>query len=125
MPHSIYLIIHVIGLALTVQAVGMAVVSASRATEPDAGEASNRKMIAMFHGIGLFLLLLGGFGTLARLGITFPWWPAWLWVKLIVWITFGASTVMIRKRPETARLWMFLAVVLVAISATMAIMKPF
>jgi len=124
MPHSIYLIIHVIGLALTVQAVGMAVVSASRATEPDAGEGSDRKIIAMFHGIGLILLVLGGFGMLARLGIMFPW-PIWIWVKLIVWITFGASTVMIRKRPETARLWMFLAVVLVAISATMAIMKPF
>ena len=125
MSYSFYLILHVIGLALTVQAVGMAIVSSSRSVDSNTDDISSaRKTIAILHGIGLFLLLLGGFGMLARLEIMFPW-PIWLWVKLVVWITFGASTVMIRKRPETSGLWMILSIVLVAIAAVMAIVKPF
>jgi uncharacterized membrane protein len=123
MSHSIYLILHLIGLAMTVQAVGMAIVSASRSAANGA-DSSAKRSIAMFHGIGLFLLILGGFGMLARLAIPFPF-PGWVWVKLLVWLTFGASTVMIRKRPETSAMWMVLAVVLVAIAAIMGVTKPF
>ena len=98
--------------------VGMAIISSRGSVE------GHKKMISILHGIGVFLLLLGGFGMLARLGIGFPW-PGWLWVKLVIWFAFAGSTVMIRKSGAMAKQWTIVAGVLVALAAIMAILKPF
>lgn len=61
-------------------------------------EFANRKMIAITHGIGLFLILLGGFGMLARLGIIWPW-PGWIVAKFIIWLAYGGLLTLVYKKP--------------------------
>jgi len=41
----------------------------------------------LFHGLGLVILLVAGFGLIAKLQIGFPWWVV---VKLVLWLAFGA-----------------------------------
>ena len=47
----------------------------------------HRKIGLRFHGIGLLLLLFGGFGLIAKLKTGFAWWVI---VKLALWFGFGA-----------------------------------
>lgn len=122
MPKDIYLILHIAGIILTVQALAVASFLAFKG-DIHANEKAP-KIIHIVHGVGLFLVILGGFGMIAKLGIGFPW-PGWLWVKLGVWVVFGGATVVIRKYPDSGRAWFFMITALVVLAAAMAILKPF
>jgi hypothetical protein len=77
------------------------------------------------HGIGLFLVLLGGFGMLARLELVSGGLPGWVWAKLAIWLTLGGLMVLPYRRPQFARA-VFLAVpTLGLIAALLALTKPF
>jgi hypothetical protein len=83
-----------------------------------------RKPVAITHGIGLFLVLLGGFGMLARLGIHWPW-PGWVLVKVVIWIILGAlGAVAARKTTLAQPLW-WMTIVLGGLAAYVAGNKPF
>jgi uncharacterized membrane protein SirB2 len=47
----------------------------------------HRRIGVIFHGIGLVILLVAGFGLIAKLQIGFPWW---IIAKLVLWLAFGA-----------------------------------
>lgn len=115
---TVYQLIHVIGIALVVQALGAAVVLAGSDRVARWYRAS---MIG--HGIGTFLILLAGFGMLARLEITGAF-PGWVWVKLGIWVIVAALPFLLRRRPNLASAAWALTLVLVAAAATMAIFKP-
>ena len=70
-------------------------------------------------------MLLGGFGMLARLGIVQGTFPAWLWVKLVIWGMLAAALVIPRRRPTLARPLLLSLPVLGGLAAYMAIYKPF
>ncbi len=57
---------------------------------------AKQRWASISHGVGMFLLLLGGFGMLARLGIHWPW-PGWIVLKLGIWIVFGFWLVVTRR----------------------------
>ena len=88
MSYAVYKFLHIIGIAAIVMALGGAIVGTQVAGEKPA---STRKLIALTHGIGMVLVLLGGFGMLAKLGIHgFPWWVAaksLLWLLLGIWLS--------------------------------------
>ncbi len=44
---------------------------------------SGRRLVTIGYVVGLFLILLGGFGMLARLGIIEGGLPGWIWFKLV------------------------------------------
>ena len=58
------------------------------------GEKST-KGAAIGHGIGLLLILVSGFGMQAVYKLGFP---VWLIIKLVIWITFGGSMVLAKRR---------------------------
>ena len=118
----VYKIIHLTGIAMTLMALGGLMVHAIAGGQK--ADLSWRKPVMATHGIGMFLVLLGGFGMLARLGIHWPW-PGWVFVKFGVWLLLGAFTVPIYKSPSRAKgLWLAL-VVLFVLAAYMALYKPF
>ncbi len=82
-----------------------------------------RKWAAMFHGIGLFLVLLGGFGLLARLQGGAPL-PLWIYIKLGVWIILGAAPALVYRKHEYARLIWLATLVLALVAACVALYKP-
>jgi hypothetical protein len=122
MSIAVYRVIHMLGLILLFQSLG-----ASLLYVRNGGSMSEnplRTVLNRMHGTGLLLLLLGGFGMLAKLDITWPL-PAWAWVKVVVWLTMGASLTMVKKNPGSAKLWWSLIIVLGLIAAIMGSMKPF
>ncbi len=120
MPYELYKILHLIGLAATVA--GLAGVAAHTLNGGEKGQGF-RKGAVITHGVGLGLLLLGGFGMLARLGIHWPW-PNWVIAKLGVWIVFGGLIALGKKAGPAKILW-FVQLGLVGLAAWLAIAKPF
>ncbi len=121
MPYEIYKIIHLTGIVMTVIALGGLSMHAILG-----GEKKNpfRKPAMITHGVGLLFALVGGFGMLARLSIHWPW-PTWVVIKFAIWLAFGAAAAMVYRKPVLNHGVWWGSVVLVALAATSAIMKPF
>ena len=124
MSHQFYNVVHIVGIILVMSALGGAAVRAMTVTAEEL--ASTRRMLALLHGIGAFLVLLGGFGMLARLssreGVGFP---GWLWVKLLIWGTLAVALFIPRRQPTLARPLLLALPLLGGLAAYMAIYKPF
>lgn len=118
LSYSIYKLIHLVAIFLLLTGLGglWALKAAADASEYP----KLRKLLMAIHGIALFLVLLGGFGTMARLGISTPW-PTWIWVKLGIWIVLGALPAILNRGSGVAKLAMFLAPLLAAVAAWAAI----
>lgn len=57
-----------------------------------------RKLGAITSGIGLLLLLVSGFGMVARYGFNYT--DLWLIIKYGIWLALGCATVLVNRRPE-------------------------
>jgi hypothetical protein len=123
MPHEFYNVVHIVGIILLMSALGGAAVRAMTAGGEDSP--GTRRLLAVLHGLGAFLVLLGGFGMLARLGIMHGGsFPGWVWVKLLVWVTLGIALILPRRRPQLARPLLLALPLLGGLAAFMAIYKP-
>ncbi len=122
-PYETYKLIHLLGFWLIVLALGGLSLHAINGGTRTSNTA--RRLVAITHGVGLFLVLLGGFGLLARIGVVHGGFPGWVWVKLAVWVTIGALLALPYRRPELGRVLWVAIPVLGAVAASMAIYKPF
>ena len=123
MSYQAYKVIHLVGIFLTLGALaGLALAAASGATKQTNPA---RRLIAVFHGVGLFVVLLGGFGLLARLGITHGSFPGGVWAKLGLWVLIGALVAVPYRRPDLARAVFVSIPLLGGLAAWLAIFKPF
>ena len=121
-PYEMYKVLHLLsvmllflcfgGLAIYVAAGG------TRAANP------NRTLVAALHGTAAFLVLLGGFGLLARLGLVQGRFPLWVWIKLGVWVVLGVAVLLPYRRPALARPLFLLYPVLGGLAAWAAVYKP-
>lgn len=118
MPYAIYKLLHVVGLMLLFLGIGGLLLGA----RSEQGRAS--KGPAILYGVGLAVMLVAGFGMMARLGIDWPW-PGWLVAKLAVWLTIGALPVLVGRQILPRGLAWLLAAVLGGVAAWLAINKPF
>lgn len=118
--YLIYKLIHLLGLGMVFLSFGGMTMHAILG-----GEKQNdwRKPAIIGHGLGLFLMLLGGFGLLARMGIHWPW-PPWVTGKFVIWLLFGGSVALIYKKPAMSKLLWFVSVALLGVAAYLALFKP-
>jgi hypothetical protein len=115
-----YKLIHIFGIALLMLALGAACYKAVYD-----GSAAGRRLIAATHGAALIVILTGGFGLMARLGIVQGTdWPFWIWLKLAIWIILGGATVFIRKSPQVAKAAWIGVPLLAVLAAYLAFTKP-
>jgi len=121
MSLEFYKILHISGLillffglssALTVKMVGVNFTG------------SVKKMAFITHGVGLLLLLVGGFGMLARLGIT-GGLPNWVLAKLGVWLLLGGAVALAKRKGQWGTPLMVLFVALGILATWLGITKPF
>jgi len=122
--HELYNVVHIVGLALLMLALGgIAFTMDGAGTHRASG---SRRTVLLIHGAGIFLMLLGGFGMLARLEMfEESSWPGWLWVKIAVWGTLGLAAFVPIRFPRAARPLLVIVPVLAGVAAYMAIYKPF
>jgi hypothetical protein len=119
-PYELYRLIHFAGIFLTFLALGGLTLRALTG----GGEAVLARRIALAsHGFGLFLVLLGGFGMLARLG-PHGAMGTWVWIKLGVWLVLGAAVVVAKRLPKASTLLWALLPVLGLVAAWSAQSKP-
>jgi len=86
------------------------------------GEGDRPKLLSIFHGVGLVLLLVAGFGMLARLGIMWPW-PGWVIVKVVLFAILGGFPALSRRFDAGLGWW--IAIILILLAAWTGVMKPF
>jgi hypothetical protein len=75
-----------------------------------------RKLTASLHGTALFIILLGGFGMLARLGIAQGGLPPWIYAKLGIWAVMAVMGTVMYRTPVVAK-WMLVALPLLGMVA--------
>ena len=88
------------------------------------GSDSNRKLLSIAHGVGLLVALVAGFGLMARYEIHWPW-PGWLIVKMVLWLSFGASIALFKRLPQLRTPIWFGAWGLFLVAAYLGVHRPF
>lgn len=120
-----YKTIHLVGLMmLFISLGGLALLGGLGA---DAQRAKPyRAVLSAFHGLGLLLLIVAGFGLLARLGAAKPAdWGGWVHAKMVLWLLFGAAVVPLKRMPQLGRLWLVVLTAMGGVTAWIALFKPF
>lgn len=119
-PFLVYKTFHLVGVMLTVVALGgMAIHAANGGTRE---QSLTRRLTTAIHGTGLLLVLVAGFGMLARLdGST---GSGWVVIKLGIWLLLGGAALVPYRRPQFARVLFVAVPLLAALAAIMAITKP-
>lgn len=120
--YSVYRLVHLFGIILLFVVLGGLSYGAAR---PGTTGAAPRRLATILHGVALFIVLLGGFGLMARLGIVHGLaWPGWVWAKLAVWLLAGAAVMVPKRKPEWALGLFVLLPILGGLAAWLAIFKP-
>ncbi len=119
MSYLVYKVIHYVGLFALVTTAGAAL---ARGARPDAFEDPWRKRLGILHGLSLFLVLLGGFGMLARLGLGMG---GWVWAKVAIWLVLGGLLAVGRRSAAWSSRLLVLVPFLAALAGIIAFTKPF
>jgi len=113
--------LHLLGVFMLFIALGGVILHQINAT---ARENIWRKPVAITHALGMVLVLVGGFGMLARLRITWTW-PGPVTAKIVLRHLFGALIAVIRRAPALAKPLWWVTIVLGALAAYLALNHPF
>lgn len=118
MSYEFYKLLHLLSVLFLFTALGSLLV---RATDAGGGV---KRLASIVHGVSLVLILVAGFGLMARLGLT-EGLPGWVIAKIVVWLLIGLAIVPIKRQPGWATaLWVVLPI-LGGIAAWLAVAKPF
>ena len=109
MDPLIYKVLHLLGAFMVFLAYGALIARSALAAD----DRRFRRLGAITSGVGLLLLLLGGFGMQARYGYKFE---PWIWGKIVLWVLLGVLIVFINRRPHLsmALWWVTLLIGLIA-----------
>ncbi len=123
MSTELYKILHLGSLFFVFASLG-GMVLASRA---GAVSAATRKLVAITHGVALFLVFFAGFGLLKFVQVSHnpATWPLWLWAKFAIWLFLGAALVLVRKKPQLSTFFWIGLPLLGFVGAWLAFYKPF
>ncbi len=112
MSAEFYTVLHLAGIALVMVALG------------GTWQNAKAKVPAILHGVGTLVILVSGFGMVAKYGNDLGS-SGWIHAKLGVWLVVGALLVVARKLPKLAALVYLGGPALVAVAAYLVIHKPF
>lgn len=121
MPYEFYKVLHLVGIFMIMLGYGGLVVTRLRGLDK---ESPGRALSNMTHGIGMLLMLVAGFGLLAKAQINWPW-PGWVWGKLAIWLLLGGLIAIVRRKQQAAKPMWWVVLALSAVAAYFAIYKPF
>ena len=110
MTREFYLIIHLTGISLLALGVGGMMAGGEK-----------RKTFAMLQGLGLLVMLVSGFGLIAKLGGGFPHFAI---VKIVLWLVIGMLPMLFRKLKTPLPAAILISLILVGTMAYLGVMKP-
>jgi uncharacterized membrane protein SirB2 len=113
MPYEIYKIIHVVFIVLFFSVYGMAAVKAKSGDNP--------KFEKMLTGIFLLLIMVGGMGLGARLGVLKGGWPLWINIKMAIWVIVGVGgTIVLKRKPQFSIKYFWFSSILLVMASYLA-----
>lgn len=118
MSYQFYTVLHLVGVLFLFTSLGALAATASSTRAP------LRRIATIAHGVALAVILVAGFGLLARLGF-FGDIPIWAWTKMGLWLILGVVVFPLKRRPEWAPVLWLVIPVLGGIAAWLAVVKPF
>ncbi len=118
MSMLVYKVLHIFGILLAFVSLGGLTLQAL-AGQP--GGDRGRRLASITHGVALVVILVSGFGLLAKLQLGFP---GWAWLKVTIWLVVGGLVVAIRRLPQYATVFWFGLPVLGGLAAYLALTKP-
>lgn len=119
MSYEFYRLVHFLGIFLAISAISGQIIAAML-MQPKQNAA--KRFLAINHGVGLVIALVGGFGLLAKIGGGFT---GWVNGKIIIWVLFGFWGALAFRQQKWARaLWLGM-IALGVIAAYLARYKPF
>ena len=121
MSYEFYKLMHLVGIVLLFSGL------VSMLTLKVAGipvEGSVKKFSFITHGLGLLLILVGGFGLLARLQLMADM-PKWVYVKLLVWLFMGGAISLVKRKGHLGWSLYIVLLCVFAIAGYVALSKPF
>jgi NAD/NADP transhydrogenase beta subunit len=110
MTPAFYHVLHVIGAILVFVGIGSLLSSNG-----------NARTGAIYHGIGLLILLIAGFGLIAKLKIVYT--STFVLAKLGIWLALGFLPVLAKKRTLNPGFIVGIAIVLGATAAYLGYTK--
>ncbi|MES2745379.1 MAG: hypothetical protein V4655_08120 [Bdellovibrionota bacterium] len=120
MSFDFYKVMHFFGLFMVFSALGGQIAIALNGG--DSKQQPARKWIGIYHGLGLFIMLVAGFGMIAKASIGFP---GWIIGKMAIWIILGGiGAVAARKKNLAGMVWT-IVILLGLTAAYLAHYKPF
>lgn len=120
MSYEIYKLIHLLGLFLLISGL-MGVYYTVKSGV--AFQGNIKKFSFALHGLGLLLILVSGFGLLARLGMAANM-PSWVYIKLTIWIFFAIIISVLKRKSHIGWPLFVLLMAGYLIAAYTAIYKP-
>lgn len=120
--YEVYKLFHFIGLVLLFTGL-FSLLTLKLTNQPLEGRV--RKFVFITHGVGLALVLISGFGLLARLGLV-QGLPKWVYIKLAAWLFMGVAISLIKRKGQQhfGKLYTIILCVFI-VAAYVAINKPF
>lgn len=122
MEFWVYKLIHQVGLAGLFLSFGGLIAHAMNGGTRDNNRA--RGLLAATHGISLLLILVAGFGMLAKSGMISDF-PGWVIAKIAIWLVMGALIVVPKRMPGAAKALWFVIPLIVAVASFLVLRKPF
>lgn len=121
MPYVAYKLLHYAGLFLLFTSLGGLCALRLAGSPGPQGE----RWLKILHGVSLLMILLAGFGLLARIGQAAPGgWAAWVWLKLALYAFMGAAPALIQRAERLAGLLLVLLPLLGLGGALLVLYKP-
>ncbi len=126
MTYSTFKVIHLFGVLFLFTAIGGSVFLRFGGVQKalEGAGANVRRVTGIVHGVALLVILISGFGVLARLDVMQGGVPGWVWGKLVIWLLLGAALPVARKVPRAAGVLWWLLPLLGTAAAWLAIVKP-
>ncbi len=123
MSYELYKVLHIVGVVMVIAALGGVAVHAANGGTRIANAV--RRPLAALHGLGLLVILVAGFGLLARLSLVRGGLPLWIYGKLAIWLVAGALLAIPYRRPAVARPVLMIGLPLLGLlAAWLAVYKP-
>ena len=121
LSYEVYKLLHFLGILMTFLSLGGVILYVMNGGTKE--QNTHRKLAGIMHGIGLVLILLGGFGMLARLGLQIS--SGWVIIKILIWIALGGMTAIAYKKPDAAKTLWYVTTILGLIAVVLVLYKPF
>ncbi len=120
--YQLYNLLHILGIVLVFMAIGGLAFHGANGGTKETNKA--RGLLAATHGVGMLMLIVAGFGMLARTQAMSAGLPGWLHPKLLIWVLVGAAPAILNRKPEWGKIMWFVYPLLAALSAYFAINHP-